>query len=406
MRIRISDIKIPERFRVDYGDLKELAESIDTYGLIQPIVVTRSGSEVVLVAGARRLLACLQLQQDEIETVSYEELDETTRREIELEENIKRKQFTWQEEVRAKAELLKLRQLKAKKGFWADKPEIAMSVADELGESDATLSQDIQLAEAMVRFPELAKEETKTGAFKKYKRLILRSALETISKTLTAGEDLWIYNSDCREELKNVPSESVGLVLTDPPWGVDVFEISDRGMETFDDSEEEAFRVLEEVLPEIKRVLKRDCHAYFFFATKHYVRTFNLLSKFFEVEPIPRIWVKPNALNTAPQAHPTWNYETIFWCKKGERRLYKPSMAAVPYPVPTEKIHPTQKPLELIEELIEVSTIPGEVVLDPFAGSGVVGKAALKLKRKVILVEKDPDIFNAMKVHIVKKEEE
>lgn len=407
MKFKIEEIQIPERFRYDYGDLKDLADSIKRLGLIQPIVVTMVDGTPTLVAGARRLLACTQIRMGEIDGVLFENLEPSKRREIELEENIKRKQFTWQEEVRAKAELVEIRQSQGKKGLWAAGPQVGKEVAEELHESEATLSMDVQLAKAMEEYPELVEEESKTKAFKKYKQILQKQAIEVISRALSGGEDLWMYNGDCVEEIKKIPTGSVGLVLTDPPWGVGVFGVHETELPTFDDEQEKAFETLEKILPEIYRVLKNDSHAYFFFGTKFYIRTFQLLSKLsWDVEPIPVVWVKPSALNTAPQARFAVNYETIFFCKKGHRSLYKPSFAALAFPTPTNKVHPTQKPFELIQHLIEVSSIPGETVLDPFAGSGVTAKAALKVKRKAIVIEKDPDIFNVMKVNILKKEEE
>jgi site-specific DNA-methyltransferase (adenine-specific) len=55
-----------------------------------------------------------------------------------------------------------------------------------------------------------------------------------------------------------------------------------------------------------------------------------------------------------------------------------------------ERSHPTQKPISLMLELIELFTDPGDLILDPFAGSGTTGVAALRLGRRVILIEKDP----------------
>jgi ParB/RepB/Spo0J family partition protein len=407
VKIKISEIQIPERFRYDYGDLKELGESIGKFGLLQPIVVTMVDGTPTLVAGARRLLACTQIGNGEIDAVLFDDLEPIRRREIELEENIRRKQFTWQEEVRAKAELVEIRKAQGTKGLWAASPQVGKEVARELHESEATLSMDVQLAKAMLENPELAQEESKTKAFKKYKQILQRDAIRIISEAISGGENLWMYNGDCTEEMEKIQTGSVGLVITDPPWGVEVFDVYESDLPQFDDKEEKAFETLEKVLPEIYRVLKNDSHAYFFFGTKHYVRTFKLLSKLsWKVEPIPFIWVKPNAPNTAPQARPTYNYETIFLCRKGCRNFYKPTFAALEFPIPTNKIHPTQKPVKLIQHFIEVSSIPGEVVLDPFAGSGVVAKAALEVKRKAIVIEKDIEIFNAMKVYITKKEEE
>ncbi|WP_420167119.1 DNA methyltransferase [Bacillus coahuilensis] len=52
-------------------------------------------------------------------------------------------------------------------------------------------------------------------------------------------------------------------------------------------------------------------------------------------------------------------------------------------------MHPTQKPIALIEHLIEISSKENDIVLDCFAGSGTVGRAALNLNRKYLLIEKE-----------------
>ena len=61
-----------------------------------------------------------------------------------------------------------------------------------------------------------------------------------------------------------------------------------------------------------------------------------------------------------------------------------------------KKIHPTQKPVELLEYLIELLSNEGDLVLDTFAGSGSTGVAAEKRNRKFILIERDRKMFTAM----------
>jgi len=66
-------------------------------------------------------------------------------------------------------------------------------------------------------------------------------------------------------------------------------------------------------------------------------------------------------------------------------------LSALSFPlVGDDRVHPTQKPVELIQRLIEVVTNPGDEVLDAFAGSGSTGEAALRCGRHVLLIEKDP----------------
>lgn len=62
-----------------------------------------------------------------------------------------------------------------------------------------------------------------------------------------------------------------------------------------------------------------------------------------------------------------------------------------------DKIHPAEKPVELLEQIIKFVTKEDELILDPFAGSGVLGEAALKQRRNSILIEKDFDVYEKEK---------
>lgn len=68
--------------------------------------------------------------------------------------------------------------------------------------------------------------------------------------------------------------------------------------------------------------------------------------------------------------------------------------------------HPTQKPLYLLERIIEASTKQGDLILDPFLGSGTTGVAAKKLQRKFIGIEVDEVFIDIAKNRIENTEEE
>jgi DNA modification methylase len=64
------------------------------------------------------------------------------------------------------------------------------------------------------------------------------------------------------------------------------------------------------------------------------------------------------------------------------------------------KIHPTQKPVELLEYFVELLSKPGDLVLDTFAGSGATGVACHNLGRECVLVERDVKMFGKMQTRI------
>ncbi|HCC32631.1 MAG TPA: hypothetical protein DEQ28_01835 [Clostridiales bacterium] len=101
MEVPIDAIKVGVRLRQDMGDVAELAESIGRYGLLHPIVIDDENN---LVTGARRLLACRSLGWTTTQAKRLGSLSEAERREIELEENLRRKDLTPYERSRCRVE--------------------------------------------------------------------------------------------------------------------------------------------------------------------------------------------------------------------------------------------------------------------------------------------------------------
>jgi ParB family chromosome partitioning protein len=180
-QIKISDVKIPEgRFRTSLGDLESLKESIKRVGLLHPIGITE---EKVLVYGFRRLHAAKAIGWKKI-SYTQVKLDGALKRLAELEENQKRKDWKWQEEVKAKAELHELCQNlygTPKQGFRGDlkgpiqdkdKGWGLKETAEFLHESIGLVSQDIKLANALQELPELWKEKTKSSALRRLDKIM------------------------------------------------------------------------------------------------------------------------------------------------------------------------------------------------------------------------------------------
>lgn len=149
----VEKIKIrPERQRKDLGNLEELKQSILQVGLLNPIVVELVAGQYWLIAGERRYTAWTQLQSEgrisssePIRVTELSELDEPTKQLIELEENIKRKDLTWQEQVQAIAKLYSL------KGFTS-----AQEAEPFFGLSSSAISKALQISSAM-KIPKLLK---------------------------------------------------------------------------------------------------------------------------------------------------------------------------------------------------------------------------------------------------------
>ena len=111
MKIKLNEIKIGKRQRLDMGDISELADSMARLGQIHSIGVHPDGT---LIWGMRRTLAAKELGWEDIEAVVREGLTESDAQEIELEEDIRRKNRTWQEECLAVSKLFRLKQRQAR----------------------------------------------------------------------------------------------------------------------------------------------------------------------------------------------------------------------------------------------------------------------------------------------------
>lgn len=111
----------------------------------------------------------------------------------------------------------------------------------------------------------------------------------------------------------------------------------------------------------------------------------------------PCIWVKPDAMPCLIGDRPGMGYECFValhakgrsrWNGGGRVGVFT-HMKDVGGGAAIRQEHPTTKPMGLMSELVELFTNPDDLILDPFAGSGTTGVAALRLGRRCILIEKD-----------------
>jgi len=376
LRVSISKIIIPERFRVDYGDMDALKDSLTKYQVIHPPVLTR---DHVLVAGGRRLRAATELGWEDIEVNFTDEVDPITLREMELEENICRKDFSWPEQCEAKRELHLLKSVDAiKRGERWTLEDTARTIGESLG----NLNQDIQLAEAVRDDPELLRIENKTTAFKRHKNKQIEEAKAKLVEHIGVIP-VKFERADCLEFLPTLVDNSIDLIITDPQWGIDVDDSASFGSKVeYIDTEKYMKEVMSRAIPELFRVLKSGSHMYMFFGIEHKDWLLATLSfAGFETDYIPGIWNKGSRGAMNSPYRESNSYECYFHSWKGSPNPLAKIVAnshTCPRPTDAERIHTAQKPLALITELLDNSCAPGATVLDCFAGSGVVLKAAQK----------------------------
>ena len=212
-----------------------------------------------------------------------------------------------------------------------------------------------------------------------------------------------LWQGDCLEVMKDIPDGSVDMVLCDLPYG----EVNRKsaGLRNLDKSiADECSIDFEKLISEYKRVL-RNGTVYLFCGTKQIsVLTETLQKNGFSTRlglweksnPSPmngdKVWLSGAEFCViARQPKATFN-------RHCEKPIWK-------YPCGRNKHHPTQKPVELMEYLIESSTMAGDTVLDNCMGSGSTGVACVNTNRKFIGIELDEHYFEIAEKRIAEAKE-
>ena len=198
-----------------------------------------------------------------------------------------------------------------------------------------------------------------------------------------------LFKDDAVDWLKTLPSGSVDLVVTDPPY--ESLEKHRKvgtttRLKVSNASSNEWFSIFpndrfESLLHEIYRVLKKNSHFYIFCDQE----------TMFVLKPIgeqvgfkfwkPIVW---NKMAIGMGYHYRAKYEFILFFEKGKRKL---NSFSIPDILESKRIrggYPTEKPVDLLELLIAQSTSEGDLVIDPFFGSGSALKAANNINRSVM----------------------
>ena len=208
-----------------------------------------------------------------------------------------------------------------------------------------------------------------------------------------------LLNGDCLELMKDISSGSVDLVLTDPPYGMD-FQ-SHRRKEVYAKIKNDtSLEWLDGYFAECSRILKDDT-AIYCFCSWHNVDIFKkTFEKYFKLKNII-VWVKNNHGSGDLKASYAPKHEFILYGNKGRRTFYGKRMEDVIFANKTKnENHPTEKPIDLLEQFINNSTEKNAVVFDGFMGSGSCGVACVNTNRNFIGIELDEGYFNIAKQRI------
>lgn len=433
LQIPLKDILLPpnrQRKVFESTALGELADSIRSQGLINPLSVrTTPEGRYVLAAGERRLRAIRDfihllgdtisfggrfLPPGEVPCISLGALDPLEAEEVELAENLRRANLSWQEESAAVARVAALRAAQAA-AAGAPAPRIA-DIAEEVHvakrdgfEGGATPHGIATTRLQMLVAPHLAdKEVAKAATLEEAAKILKRR--EELRRSRLMGEQLVnlppsdrhrLINESCLPWLATAAAEQFDCIITDPPYGVSADAFGNAGgagnvrAHEYEDSPE-AFRELFSALPELlARVAKPQAHLYLFCD----IDQFPWLREQFtfagwNVHRTPLIFHKPQASRIPwPGIGPQRKWEMILFAERGKRAATGVFGDVLTYPADPQMNHPAQKPVALYRDLLSRCCRAGDSVLDPCAGSGPLLPAADSLNLYSTLIERDPTSF-------------
>src|ERR1700755_152846 len=231
-----------------------------------------------------------------------------------------------------------------------------------------------------------------------------------------------IIRGDCLEELRKLPDRSCDLVFADPPYnlqlGGDLLRPDNSKVDAVDDhwDQVESFAAYDAFtkawLSECRRILKDDGALWVIGSYHNIFRVGATLQDlgFWILNDV--VWRKSNPMPNFKGRRFTNAHETMIWAAKSEQTKYTFNYEAMKaltddlqmrsdWTLPIcsgnerlkdeagDKAHSTQKPESLLHRVIVSSTRPGDVVLDPFFGSGTTGAVAKRLGRRFIGIERE-----------------
>ncbi len=246
----------------------------------------------------------------------------------------------------------------------------------------------------------------------------LRAAKEVVRPDLPVGR---ILDGDCVEAMRSLPSASVDMIFADPPYnlqlGGDLSRPDGSHVDAVTDhwDQFDSFAAYDAFsrawLTEARRVLKPNGSLWVIGSYHNIFRLGAMLQDmgFWILNDI--VWRKANPMPNFKGTRFTNAHETLIWCSMGEKAKYTFNYRAMKtlndelqmrsdWVLPIcggqerlkkggHKVHPTQKPEALLYRVMLATTNKGDVVLDPFFGTGTTGAVARRLGREWIGCERE-----------------
>lgn len=433
--VSLDQIWIDKRSRVDLGNIDELVQSFKDCGIIQPIAVNLckgpNNEPYKLLAGGRRLTAITKAEIKKVPVRIYtKKLTEYDMKKIELEENLKRKSLTFVEDCNAVDELHEL-QVKTFGEKISTSPNAeGWSIRDTaklINRDHKGVLEDLNLAKNINNFPQLDWDRCKNKneakkMFDKFEERVIRADLSEKASELLKDSSKKLIDSyivgDFLKYVKNLPNKSINLIEIDPPYAIDLTGTKKNSDSSYKSSYNEIstdqyLKFMEDVLRECYRIMIDDSWLILWFGPDPWFEPlYQLLTSIgFKTRRQCGIWIKPNGQTHHPDIYLASCFEMFFYARKENAKINldrngRNNVFIFDPVTPKKKIHITERPIELMKELLSIFAWEGSRVIVPFAGSGVTLKAAHELKMFPIGYDLSQEYKNSFVANVLKEEEE
>lgn len=401
-----SVIVASDRAREDMGDLDALELNMKESGLISPLAVKdNKDGTFLLLAGERRFTVLSRNRVPEISARIYDQdLSDLEMKIIEKSENFFRKEMEYWELDKLTLEIHKMQeQLHGTTAPGPGQAGWSMSDTAEMigGVSKATVSLAVKRAELREALPDVF-EGCKTAAdamkmIKKMDEAVVKQVIakQVETKNENTGSALamlaksYIIES-CFDGIKKIPAGVFHLVEIDPPYAIKLMDQKKSEGESqyqredyneilaevyMDGDKTGQWKGMKFLFKECYRVMTDHSWLLCWFGQQPWFEPmFNAITDAgFESTRLCGIWVKSSGQTKRPEMHLANSYETFFYAWKGRPALNKAGRSNVfSYSsiLPQDKIHPTERPIELMKDLYDTFAFQGSRILIPFLGSG------------------------------------
>ena len=395
--ISLNDIEVGERVREIMGDLDSLENNMKESGLISPLAfkLNKNGT-YTLLAGERRFRILQRNNVLKIPARIYEnDLSDLEMKIIEKSENFHRKDMEFWEFDRLTLEIHQMQQeLHGVKPPGPSQEGWDLEQTGEMlgGVTKGTVSMAIKRAEAREAFPELFDGcKTASDASKVLKKLDVALVKQTIIQKLEAQKTDSTLNqlskcfviNDFFKGVRKIPKGIMHLVEIDPPYAINLTTQKKKDgesqymLEDYNEvnvSDYQTFLAL--TFAECYRVMTDHSWLICWFAPQPWFEIVyqELHNAGFQTTRMCGIWTKNSpGQNMNPSIRLSNSYEMFFYAWKGQPALNKAGRSnefRYPPVPPSQKTHPTERPLDLMKDIYDTFAFPGSRVFIPFLGSG------------------------------------